>query len=148
MKHIAKTQILAIVRASWKAALSVNLCHLTITRSIGVASSEYDHMLLGIGVKIKLCVFLFVFLFSRSGWRSLCGGGLSQPNLWAGKWRGAVWLHWTPSLWKQWVTPAAPPPRQAQWETPGSLAGKLPGGRLRVPHRGLETQMTKVFTSI
>lgn len=91
-------------------------------------------------------VFLFVFLFSRSGWRSLSGGGLSQSNLWAGKRRGAVWLHGAPSLRKQWVTPAATPPpaRQAPQETPSSHVGRLSGGSPHVPHCGLETQVMKL----
>lgn len=90
------------------------------TNSMQMASPQNSLALASVGVKSKLCVFLFVFLFSRSGWRSLCRGRLSEPHLWAGKWRRAMWLHRAAPLWKQWVTPATSPSRQTP---PGRSGG-------------------------
>lgn len=75
---------------------------LTTAHSIKVSSLERHHMSLCVDGKIKL----FVFLFSRSGWRPLCGGGLSQQNLRAGERRRALRLHRAAPLRQQWVTPA------------------------------------------
>lgn len=93
-----------------------------------MASSECDHMLPEHRLKIKLCVSV-CFSFLTGVVEDPCVG-VDCPSRTCelengGELCGCI----EPPPYETVSDSCRPKPRKAQWGTPGSLVGKLPGGR-------------------